>query len=463
MKGRVHHSQVGDEVDLSMNINRMMSHDDFDDDYMCIGLGTTFNPDEDCLEPYYEDEDDDDDEDERQFPISQLSSNAPPPLTSNPSPHTNHPLSSTHSHSPSSNSLSWSIGSHTNYSTKLSYYKKTSYIEIEHSLLTCFAHEFFQNIQPPVNENSLGIFGRVRLSGDIGRTSGSSLTSELPSIDRIQQILLHLIQHNAIEYEILICSLIYYRRVCGQEKLSSSSSTSTPCSPLLPSTSTITSTSHGFHSVTTVGSTSVSLSSSLVTIPITHHNWKQILIASLRLATKLWDDFSLMNRDFLAPLLLPSHPPSPSSSQPPSLSHHPTPVSLIDPTISINELELSLTKQLNYNLLITEIDYQRCHEMVTRNHLSLLSCSTSEPTPAGAVSNMTTPRAVSTPPSSLTASLSATRLSATGGGGGGSGSPSPAPSPAPTRQTSRSWSWKLKINRVAVSTDDEDTNPQPPR
>jgi hypothetical protein len=421
-----------------MKINRMLSHDDFDEDdgYMCIALGKTFDPDEDYLEPYYEEDEEErdaardsiDDERRRDYFSQSTSTNNPLPIIITPS-----------SPSPSL-PLSWSGCSQTNYSSKSCHRKKGSYIEIDQTLLHCFSLEIFQNIQN-LNENQgKGIFGHARMSGgDLGRAV-TIISDTFPSIETVQHLLLILIQHNAIEYEILICCLIYYRRLCGLDKITSPFSISTFSSS---------------------GSASGSLFSTIATVPITPHNWKGILIGSLRLATKLWDDFSLMNRDFLEPLRK-------GHIQGEGLG------SGLDCPLSINEIELSLVRQLNYNLLITESEYQKCHEMITRSHLSLLSCSslpstlnheqTSTPLQPSPDTLHTASAGVTTPP--LVSSLSATRF-ALGGGGQSTGGeshvsgspPSPAPSPAPSRQTSRSWSWKLKINRVAVSTDEEEATP----
>lgn len=405
--------------EMSTSINRMYSHDMDDDDdnnFLYIEYSSNkFHPN-DCLEPYFEDDD------EEAAAIAEISGRRIEKKIQEEErdeeihDHKNI-LSDSYLELQKSISRTWSTSSFTNHESKMKSRRKSSYIELNIAILDCISLEYYQNIQN-YDEDNLGIFGRARISNDLHNDNTTTTTSHYistpPSLSLIKEILTLLIKHNAIEYEVIICSLIYYRRLCGLEKPSTLSSTTTASSA---SASAMLSSSSP--------STSTTSTQQINTIPITYRNWKGILIGTLRLATKIWDDCILINKDFIEPLL----------------SHQ-----LIDSSNLLNDYEFYLFKQLNYSLYINDIDYLRCHDMITHNCLSILS----HPSHDCNLGNSSDPNSSSTRPKNGIDTSSINELET-------QNKPSPRQSPLPLR-LSRSWSWKLKINRVAASNDDEDTS-----
>lgn len=398
-----------DGVCLSMNINRMMSHDDMDDDYMCVGLPkTSYHPDDD-MEPYFEDEEGEQEgEDDHLY---ELNPNHRPTGTL------------------TTENAMWSIGSVTNYEPHKKSQRKSSYLKIDQRIIESISSEFYQLIQH-VDDSTLGIFGRVRLSGSLLTSSSRESTPSAasaegntpPSLSLVREILTLLIDHNLIEYEVLVCYLIYSRRLCGFNPLSMTSSPSQFAS--------------------STSSSSLNVTPTMSPLPITQHNWKGILLGLLCLTTKLWDDYSLINKDFIEPLL----------SQ-----HQTSSTPLISASGSLlqflNHYELQLIKQFNYSFFITEMEYNSLHELITARaqHITV-----GPPPRPSTSSRIPSSSSLLLSPSSPRPSSSHGPSAATPGSSLPSSSSTPSSPPSNlSRQISRSWSWKLKNNRIAVSTEDE--------
>jgi hypothetical protein len=438
---------------FSMNINRMMSHDDLDDDYMCIGLARTpYHPDDD-LEPYFED--DEVGMDRNLSYSSELNPKESSPVMKN--------ISST-----AAISTPWSVGSITNYQSKKKSQRKPMYLDIDEAILESISSEYYQLIQN-LDDSSIGLFGRVRSGGlmvspsascsSLTMTMATSTEETVPSFQLVHELLTSLIHHNLIEYEILISFLIYSRRLCGygsyKKQIPSSSSmqsTNSISHSTSPSASTFNKNSTHtsfFTSPHTSSPLTSSSSSNLTTLPITQHNWKGILLGLLCLSMKLFDDYSMINKDFIEPLV------HQQQSQRDSFASSASPLAVTVTSSSsllqyLNHYELLLIKQFNYSFLITEMEYQNIHEVVTSMaQLSQVppprpSTSSRLPSSSSLLMSSSSPR-----PSSSHSNPSASAHSTT--------VPSSETSPSPnlSRQTSRSWSWKLRNNRIAVSADDE--------
>jgi hypothetical protein len=414
-----------DGVFLSMNINRMMSHDDMDDDYMCVGLTRTpYHPDDD-LEPYFEDDEENDLHDPHQnlAYLSELNPNRSLSVVTN--------LSPTANATTATSSAAWSLGSVTNHESKKKSQRKPMYLTIDRMIIEAISSEFYQLIQH-VDDSAIGLFGRVRLSGGLvtsPSTSSSLVMSEgetPPSLSLVRELLTLLIDHNLIEYEILICYLIYSRRLCG-----GSNQLPTPSSPhTSPSLFTSSTSSPSLKNTTTATATT------MASLPITQHNWKGIFLGLLCLTMKLWDDYSLINKDFIEPLLHQQGPSSASSiSGSASMS-----VSLLQ---YLNHYELQLLKQFNYSFFITEMEYNKLHNFIIAKAQQI------PPRPS------TSSRIPSSSSLMLSSSPSPRPSSSHGPSAPISSSVPSSPPPNLSRNSSRSWSWKLRNNRIAVSADDE--------
>jgi hypothetical protein len=117
---------------------------------------------------------------------------------------------------------------------------------------------------------------------------------DTPSLNEIFKFIHHIYRETQMEIECLIITLVYIERaVYGTNSENSTSETSSACSTPPPCRTP----SPGVVSDGAPDSPS-SVCYPIETLTLSTGNWKAVVITALLLASKIWDDFSMVNSDF---------------------------------------------------------------------------------------------------------------------------------------------------------------------
>ena len=240
---------------------------------------------------------------------------------------------------------------------------RDSFEPIEDIVLKCF---------------SIEVLALVHDSWELLKSVGHQVVFDIerdvaaPSIADVEHLFSVLHDHVQLEYEVALLSLIYIKRLCGPGKVTSPAQT--PPLSMSP------------------------------------RNWRAVTIACVRLATKAWDDFHVLNSHFIEPFS-----------------------DLLD-LRSLCALETAALAAMDHHLWVAEIDFQNLHSVVKARYACLARGDREESVLAAAFEGE---GAVST------AGEAGSAVMTTG---------SCSPQAPHLRNLSKSWSWKRsKSNRVAVA------------
>lgn len=211
---------------------------------------------------------------------------------------------------------------------------------------------------------------------DIDKDASAPTISEVEDLFAVLHARLH------IEYEIALISLIYIKRLCKDTSSSIDSSTAAGASENLQ-------------------------------LKMSPYNWRAVVIVCVRLATKIWDDYHILNRDFVDPFL-----------------------EIMDLKL-LMALELRTLEALDFQLEVAESVFQNLHSVIKVHYSCLARGDREESVLEAAQSGVVDLDRLSPPPgpSPLTPSGTAS-----------------AGAPA-INKFSKGWSWKRSRSNKVVAVD----------
>jgi hypothetical protein len=111
-------------------------------------------------------------------------------------------------------------------------------------------------------------------------------------------------------------------------------------------------------------SASTSFNSSSFTFYLTSLNWRAFILSALLVASKMWDDFSMVNGDYVSILMNQKKVDNTDASVSSTLRPFSTPSIYLNVT-RMNNLEAKFLALIGFNICVTGEDYARVYFRIT--------------------------------------------------------------------------------------------------